>query len=166
MEEDICSRRNFLRKFALASTGALIAGCKGAPSPEPKAVYGPRPVAEVDHSKIGWYYVDPAPGGKPVPLKDKKDVPVDAQFRIDLGNSADSIKDLKTDVFLSKEAGGLVDSHKSLAGKLISIVPSKPLSPGAGYLLNLKIGGTFQNRFGQSGYAETTVAVNFRTRPA
>jgi len=165
--EDIYSRRNFLRTFALASTGALIAGCKGAPDPQPKAVYGPRPITKLDYSKIGWYYVGSAPDGKPVPLKDNKDTPVDAQFRIDLGNSVDSVKSIQTDIFITKDGGGLVDSHKSWAEeRIISIVPSKPLLPGAGYSLHLEVRGMYQNQNGQSEYAGISDTVKFRTKPA
>ncbi len=75
MTQAFCSRRAFLKKFAVLSAGTLALGATAM------ACYGPPGAERLTAPEVsGMYYVDAQAGN--IPLRNSPSVPVNAKFRV------------------------------------------------------------------------------------
>ena len=159
MPDDSCSRRDFLRKFAVVSTGTLVLGATTI------ACYGP-PVAP-HSSSIPMYYIDQTMAGTMVPLRGNQHVSMDAEFRIDLQdvvyftelNGFESFR-----VFFTKAAGESVKVRSSwVDGLFVAVVPYERLAPATEYSLKLVSVTLIKGKGKEINFGDYAKA-NFRTR--
>jgi hypothetical protein len=78
MRQDDCSRRVFLKKFALLSAGSLMLGATAI------ACYGPGSLnnsPSPSPAVSGMFFLDPA--SNPIPLQNNQSVPVHTRFTIE-----------------------------------------------------------------------------------
>jgi Big-like domain-containing protein len=81
MMQDDCSRRVFLKKFALLSAGSLVLGATAM------ACYGAMP-APPEAEVSGMFFLDAA--SNPVPLQNNQGVPVHTRFTIEFSAQMDT----------------------------------------------------------------------------
>lgn len=77
MMQDECSRRVFLKKFALLSAGSLMLGATAM------ACYGVMPIENTPVTVSGMFFLDAA--SNPVRLQDSQNVPVHTRFTVEFG---------------------------------------------------------------------------------
>jgi len=160
MLEDSCSRREFLRKFAVVSTGTLVLGTTAI------ACYGTIAPNAARSSTVPMFYLDPAMAGILVPLRDNQDVSMDAEFRIDLQDAvyfSNLSEGVTGAIYFAKAAGEPVDFRQSwVEGRYISVAPTMRLAPATAHILRLTQVTLGANKGTQ---LIDNATANFRTRP-
>ena len=152
MKQDDCSRRAFLKKFAVLSAGTLVLGATTM------ACYGPG-VAPV-RASMDMYFLDGSL--KLTPLRNNQNVPVHTTFTIYFFYQMNTAV-AATLTFVDQNAVPVTFDQAWDSDRILSVVPTSDLSLNTGYTLNLldaeaKTGGKI-NFDGNADATFKTVAV-------
>jgi hypothetical protein len=129
MLKNDCSRREFLKKFAMVSGGALVLSATAM------ACYGPMPRENALPSVIGMYCLDAQPNK--VLLSGNQNVPVHTTFVIDF--STEMNVSVPATVLFVDAADNPVACDKAWNGDLsLNVTPQADLAYNAGYTLTIQ----------------------------
>jgi hypothetical protein len=169
MSDDIGTRRDFLTRFAMLSSAALLLGLGGCgrsntndppKDPPPGAVYGPPPATDVPY--VGQiYFVAPGPPFRITLNGDVyQDVPVNAAFSFLFTDDMDTSV-LPTVIFLD-ENDAVVPITKTWTDiRTLSVVPSSDLLHDTIYTLGMGIDAI--DTRGNTLVLDSNAMVMFRT---
>lgn len=125
---DDCSRRVFLKKFALLSAGSLMLGATAM------ACYGPGPIENRLPTVSGMFFIDSAANW--APLQNSQNVPVDAKFEIKFSVQMNTALDATVEFTDQSNATVLFDKAWD-NDYTVSVIPSENLLFDTGYRLRV-----------------------------
>lgn len=151
MLKDDCSRREFLKKFAMVSGGALMLSATAM------ACYGPMPRDNALPSVIGMYFIDGQ--GQKVFLPGNQNVLIHTKFVIDFSTEMNTSAPA-TILFIDSNNNPVAYSKAWDNNQSLSVTPSSDLAYNTGYTLTAE---DAEDTRGNKLNSNATATASFKT---